>query len=117
MLVVEDEAAVRQFSVDALGALGYGVLEADGAADALALLDDNPGIDLLFTDVVMPETDGRALAVAARARRPDLKVLFTTGYARDALTPDGALDPGVEVLAKPFTLDDLAAKVRRMLEG
>lgn len=79
VLVVEDEPAVRQFSTDALAELGYRVLEADGAAAALRLLDAHPGIALLFTDVVMPEVNGRKLADEALRRRPDLKVLFTTG--------------------------------------
>ncbi len=84
VLVVEDEAAVRQFSVEALGELGYRVLEADGAAAALKLIDAHPEIDLLFTDVVMPDVNGRKLAEEALRRRPGLKVLFTTGYTRNA---------------------------------
>ncbi len=85
ILVVEDEPAVRQFSVDALAELGYRVLEADGAAAALRLLGAHSEIELLFTDVVMPDVNGRKLADEARRRRPDLKVLFTTGYTRNAV--------------------------------
>ncbi len=115
VLVVEDEPAVRQFSVEALTALGYQVLAAEGAAPALALLDRHPDIALLFTDVVMPEVNGRQLADEALRRRPDLKVLFTTGYSRNALERDGVIDPGVQVIGKPFTVDTLATRVRAAL--
>ena len=117
ILVVEDEASVRQFSVDALSELGYRVLEADGAAAALHLLDTHPEIMLLFTDVVMPDVNGRELADKAVARRPDLKVLFTTGYSRNAVVHNGVLDPGVELIGKPFTINELAAKVRAVLDA
>ncbi|PAX09263.1 GAF domain-containing protein [Sphingomonas lenta] len=117
VLVVEDEPAVRQFSTDALTELGYRVLEADGAAAALRQLDAHPDVSLLFTDVVMPEVNGAKLAEEARRRRPDLRVLFTTGYARDAISRDGALDPGVELIGKPFTVEELAAKVRDVLDA
>lgn len=116
ILVVEDEPAVRQFSVDALTELGYRVLEADGAAAALRLLDAHPEIALMFTDVVMPEINGAKLTEEARRRRPDLRVLFTTGYTRNAVVHNGILDPGVELIGKPFTIEELAAKVRHVLE-
>lgn len=115
VLVVEDEPGVRQFSIEALSELGYPVLAADGAAGALALLEQHPDIALLFTDVVMPEVNGRQLADEALKRRPDLKVLFTTGYSRNALEHDGVLDPAVHVIGKPFTLEDLALRVRAVL--
>ncbi len=117
VLVVEDEPAVRQFSVDALGELGYRVLEADGAAAALRLLDAHPEIDLMFSDVVMPEINGAKLADEARRRRPDIKVLFTTGYTRNAVVHNGVLDPGVQMIGKPFTIEELAAKVREVLDN
>jgi PAS domain S-box-containing protein len=117
ILVVEDEPAVRQFSVDALNELGYLVLEADGAAAALRLLDAHPEIVLLFTDVVMPEVNGAKLAEEVRRRRPDIKVLFTTGYTRNAVVHNGVLDPGVELIGKPFNLEALAAKLRSVLEA
>ncbi|WP_141739273.1 MULTISPECIES: PAS domain-containing sensor histidine kinase [Stenotrophomonas] len=117
VLVVEDEPAVRQFSVEALTALGYDVLSAEGAAPALALLDGHPDIALLFTDVVMPEVNGRELADEALRRRPDLKVLFTTGYSRNALERDGVIDPGVQVIGKPFSVETLASRVRAVLEA
>jgi PAS domain S-box-containing protein len=117
VLIVEDEPSVRRFTADALSELGYRVLEADGAAAALRLLDAHPEIVLLFTDVVMPEINGARLADEARRRRPDLKVLFTTGYTRNAVVHNGVLDPGVEMIGKPFTLAALATKLRLVLEA
>lgn len=116
ILVVEDETAVRRFSVDALNELGYRVLEAEGAVGALRLLDAHPEIMLLFTDVVMPDVNGAKLADEVRRRRPDLKILFTTGYTRNAIVHNGVLDPGVDMIGKPFTLDALATKIRSVLE-
>jgi len=117
ILVVEDEAVVRALSLEALEELGYRVLEADGAEAALKLLDAHPDIALLFTDVVMPGVNGRKLADEARRRRPDLKVLFTTGYTRNAVVHNGVLDPGVQLIGKPFTLDELGARVREVLDA
>jgi CheY-like chemotaxis protein len=117
VLVVEDEPAVRELSVEALSELGYRVLEADGAAAALRLIDAHPDIALLFTDVVMPEVNGRKLAAEACRRRKDLKVLFTTGYTRNAVVHNGVLDAGVELIGKPFTIEELAAKVRAVLDS
>ena len=117
VLVVDDEPAVRQFSVDALTELGYRVLEADGAVAALRLLDAHPEITLLFTDIVMPDINGRKLADEARKRRPGLKVLFTTGYTRNAIVHNGVLDPGVALISKPYAIEELAAKVRAVIEA
>ena len=116
VLVVDDEPSVREFSRHALTELGYRVLEADGAEAALRLLDAHPEVTLLFTDVVMPEVNGRQLADRARERRPDLKVLFTTGYTRNAVVHNGVLDPGVHLIGKPFTVEDLAQRVRAVLD-
>ena len=116
ILVVEDEPAVRRFSVDALTELGYRAIEADSAAAALHLLDAHPDVALLFTDVVMPEVNGARLAEEVRRRRPDLRILFTTGYTRNAIVHNGVLDPGVELIGKPFTIEELAAKVRTVLD-
>ena len=116
LLVVEDEEGVRRFSAEALRDLGYDVLEAQDGAHGLRLLDAHPGVKLLFTDVVMPDMNGRRLAEEARARRPGLRVLFTTGYTRNAIVHNGRLDPGVDLLPKPFTLQALAAKVRDVLD-
>jgi signal transduction histidine kinase/CheY-like chemotaxis protein len=115
ILVVEDEEGVRRYTTDALRDLGYRVLEADGPTAALKLIDAEPDIAILFTDVVMPDMNGRRLAEAALARRPALKVLFTTGYTRNAIVHNGMLDPGVNLLSKPFTLEDLARKVAEVV--
>jgi len=116
VLVVEDDAGVRQYSVDALTELGYQVLEAEGGAAALALIDSRDDIDLLFTDVVMPGMNGRELADQARKRRPGLRVLFTTGYSRNAVVHNGVLDAGVQLIVKPFTVEELAQRVRTVLD-
>lgn len=111
VLVVDDERGVRQLSGHMLRDMGYRVLEADGAATALALLDANPDVALLFTDVVMPVTNGPDLAAEAVRRRPELKVLFATGFSRQNNFPDQLGG----VIAKPFTLDTLAAQVSKAL--
>ena len=80
------------------------------------MLEIEPGITLLFTDVVMPEINGRKLADQALARWPHLKVLFTTGYSRNAIIHNGVLDAGVHLIVKPFTLQELAVRVRAVLE-
>jgi signal transduction histidine kinase/ActR/RegA family two-component response regulator len=116
VLVVEDDERVRQVSVDALRELGYSVLQAADAHQALAMLALHPEIDLLFTDVVMPEMNGRQLAAKALEARPDLNVLYTTGYTRNAIVHNGMLDAEVAFLAKPFTIDQLARKIRRVLD-
>ena len=117
ILVVEDDPNVRVFSAETLRELGYGVIEAGTGAEALRLLDEEPRIRLLFTDVGLPDgMNGRQLAEEARQRRPDLKVLFTTGYARDSIVRGGRLDPGIELIAKPFTANALAARIRELLE-
>lgn len=116
VLVVEDEESVRRSSVEALTELGYRVLEASGGEVALKLIDTHPEIALVFADVVMPGMNGRKLADEVRRRRPSLKVLFTTGYTRNAVVHNGVLDAGVELLGKPFTLDELAARVRAVLD-
>jgi CheY-like chemotaxis protein len=98
--------------------LGYRVLEAPNAAAALAVLEREDDIDLLFTDVVMPGgVNGRQLADEAVSRRPGLKVLFTTGYTRNAIVHHGRLDAGVQMISKPFSFDELAAKIRSLLDG
>jgi len=117
VLVVEDEERVRHLSVDALRDLGYVVVQASDAAQALSVLDLQPRVDLLFTDIVMPDMNGRKLADEALTRRPDLKVLYTTGYTRNAVVHNGVLDANVAFLPKPFTFDQLALKVRQVLDG
>jgi CheY-like chemotaxis protein len=101
-----------------LGELGYTVLEAENGRAALNLIESRPDIRLLFTDVGLPGgLNGRQLAEAAKKHRPNLKVLFTTGYARNAIVHDGRLDPGVELITKPFSQAALAAKLRDILDA
>ena len=107
---------MRRLVCESLHELGYGVLESGNANDALAILDRENGVKLLFTDVVMPDINGRKLADEARRRRPRLKVLFTTGYTSNAVVHGGVLDRGVNFIGKPFTLDQLAAKVRAVMD-
>jgi signal transduction histidine kinase/ActR/RegA family two-component response regulator len=116
VLVVEDDERVRAGTVDALRELGYAVVHSGGAVDALKKLDEHPKVALLFTDIVMPTMNGRKLAEEALSRRPGLKVLFTTGFTKNAVVHNGVLDPGVNFIAKPFTLDQLAAKLREVLD-
>jgi PAS domain S-box-containing protein len=117
ILVVEDYRELRDFSTGVLRELGYEVLEASSGRAALELLERGRDIDLLFTDVVLPDgMSGRQLADEALRRRPDLKVLFTTGYTRNAIVHNGTLDPGVNLISKPFTYQELAAKVRALLD-
>ncbi len=118
ILVVEDEPAVREHSVASLRELGYRVLAAGDGHAALRILARETGIAVLFTDVGLPGgMTGRQLAEAARAQRPDLKVLYTTGYARNAIVHGGVLDPGTELLPKPFSYAALATKIRAVLDG
>jgi CheY-like chemotaxis protein len=118
ILVVEDEPAVREYSASSLRELGYRVLAAGDGKAALRLLARDEAIALLFTDVGLPGgMTGRQLVEAARARRPKLKVVYTTGYARNAIVHGGVLDPGTEMLPKPFSLAALAAKIRAVLDG
>jgi PAS domain S-box-containing protein len=118
ILVVEDDEDVRHYSVDQLRELGYDVLEAPDGPAALDLIEHHPEILLLFTDVALPGgLNGRQLADEARNRRPRLKILFTTGYARNAIVHHGALDPDVELIGKPFTYANLAAKIRQVLDA
>ncbi|HEY2050771.1 MAG TPA: PAS domain S-box protein [Caulobacteraceae bacterium] len=116
VLVVEDNDHVRAFSVMALGELGYTVLDARDAEEALGILAGDSRIDLLFTDVVLPGDTGRVLADRALQLRPGLRILFTTGYARNAIVHHGRLDADVELLPKPFTFDNLARRVREVLD-
>ncbi len=117
VLVVEDEADVRRLSVETLRELGYVVFEAADAGQALERLAGTERVDLMFTDIVMPGLNGFQLAHRARALRPGLRVLFTTGYAHGAAADIEAAASSSLTLAKPFTLDQLARKVREALDG
>lgn len=116
VLVVEDNEEVRSYSVMILTELGYGVLEARDAESAIAILESAPRVDLLFTDVVLPGKTGRVLADLARERWPNLPVLYTTGYSRNAIVHHGRLDPGVHLITKPFTFEELGKRVRDLLD-
>ena len=117
MLVVEDDPAVREAAVLHLKSLGYAVMEAQEAASALEVLAACDRVDLLFTDVVMPGgVTGRELAGSAQALRPDLLVLFTSGYTENTIVHHGQLDADVQFLPKPYRLADLAHKVRAVLD-
>jgi PAS domain S-box-containing protein len=118
ILVVEDDDDVRAYTVECLRELGYRVLEAHDGPTALRLLErQTEPVDLLFTDVVMPGMSGRELADAAREKQPLLRVLYTSGYTRNAIVHGGRLDAGVEMVAKPFTYSALAQKVRDVLDA
>ncbi len=117
VLVVEDEAAVRMLVVEVLKELGYGALEAFDGPSALPYLESDRRIDLLVSDVGLPGMNGRQLAEIARQHRPDLKVLFITGYAPNAEVRGDFLEEGMEMLAKPFNIDVLGVRIRRMIEG
>jgi len=117
VLVVEDDDDVRAYSVETLRELGYRVIEAHDGPSALRLLARQPRVDLLFTDVVLPGgLTGAQLAADVRTLRPGVKILFTTGYSRNAIVHHGRLDQGVQLITKPFSFSDLAAKVRDVLD-
>jgi len=116
VLVVDDEPVVRMLVGDVLRDLGYGVIEAADGAEGLRILRSKQRVDLLVSDVGLPGgMNGRQLSDAARVHRPELKVLFITGYAENAALGNGMLDPGMQVLTKPFALDVLASKIRAMM--
>lgn len=117
ILVVEDDDDVRIYSTESLRELGFTVLEARDGPSALRVLQQHPEVKLLFTDVGLPGINGRVLADEARKQRPGLRVLFTSGYARNAIVHQDRLDPGVELLTKPFTRTLLATRVRDVLDA
>jgi signal transduction histidine kinase len=116
ILVVEDDEPLRQYAVEILSELGYRVLDAPSGTAALKILEAEP-VDLLFTDIVMPGgMNGRELAQTATQRWPKLKVLYTTGYTRNAIVHHGRLDAGVHMIGKPYLLTDLSAKLRELMD-
>jgi CheY-like chemotaxis protein len=117
ILLVEDEANVRRINSETLRELGYRVVEAEGGRRALEILESEPQIALLFTDVMMPEMNGRLLAEEVVRRRPGLPVLYTSGYTRNAVVHNGVLDAAVHLLPKPFTMYQLARKLREVLDA
>jgi CheY-like chemotaxis protein len=118
ILIVEDDEQVRANAVDLLRELGYNVIEAVDGMAAVQILKGSAAVTLLFTDVGLPGgMNGKQVADEARRIRPDVRVLFTTGYARDAIVHRGRVDPGIELLTKPFTFMALATKIRCALDG
>jgi PAS domain S-box-containing protein len=117
ILVVEDDKLVRDYVLTQLHSLGYVTLDAANAAEALALVESGNAFDLLFTDVIMPGVNGRQLANELQKNRPELKVLFTSGYTENAIIHHGRLDSGVLLLAKPYRKSDMARMIRRALAG
>ena len=117
ILIVEDDPAVRALVSQVLGELGYAWLEAADAVGAVPILESTQRIDLMISDVGLPGMNGRQLADIGRQMRPDLKVLFITGYAENAGVRAGFLDTGMQMITKPFAFDQLTAKVREMIQG
>jgi CheY-like chemotaxis protein len=116
ILVVEDDALTRQFVTSQLESLGYKIVSAAAGSVALALVDRGVIFDLLFTDVIMPGMNGRQLAEEVAKRRPSLRVLYTSGYAENALVHDGRIDPDISLLNKPYRKVDLAQRIRDALD-
>jgi CheY-like chemotaxis protein len=116
ILVVEDDGDLRAFVSNTLQELSYVVLEASDSESALKLVDTGHHIDLLLTDVILPNLNGRELANAVLAKRAGTKVLFMTGYSRNAILHQSRLDPGVQLIQKPFTRSGLAKRVRDVLD-
>ena len=116
VLVVEDEAVVRGLIVEVLGELGYHAIEASDGPKGLEILQSERRIDLLVTDIGLPGLNGRQVTDAARVLRPDLKVLFMTGYAENAALASGFLEPGMAMITKPFAMDVLATRIRDIVE-
>jgi CheY-like chemotaxis protein len=118
ILIVEDDALVREYVVAQISSLGYDTLAATNAAEALAIIDGPERIDLLFTDVIIPGgMNGRQLAIEALTRRQGLKILYTSGYTENAIVHHGRLDAGVLLLPKPYRSSDLARMIRTALES
>ena len=116
VLVVDDEPTVRMLVMEVLDDLGYQAFEAADGAAGLRILRTDAAIDLLITDVGLPGgMNGRQMADAARVERPDLKVLFITGYAENAVLSHGHLEPGMHVLTKPFAMEALATRVKELI--
>jgi CheY-like chemotaxis protein len=114
--VVEDEPVVRSLILEVLADLGYQALEAVDGPSGLKVLESKQRIDLLVSDVGLPGLNGRQLADHARLMRPHLKVLFITGYAEQAAIASGFLAPGMEMITKPFAIEDLAVRIREIIE-
>jgi CheY-like chemotaxis protein len=118
VLVVDDEETIRRLVSEVLEELGYSAIEAADGPSGVGVLESDARIDLMITDIGLPGgMNGRQVADAARSVRPGLKVLFITGYAENAVVGNGHLDPGMQLLTKPFEIDALSDKIREMIEG
>ena len=117
VLVVEDEPLVRLLIIDVLDELGYKALEASDGPSGLRILQSPQRVDLLITDIGLPGLNGRQVADAARVVRPDLKVLFMTGYAENAVAAQGILASGMQIITKPFAMDVLAKRIRELMDA
>jgi CheY-like chemotaxis protein len=118
ILVVEDDEDVSNYLIETLRDLDYRPLRAKDSVSALSILaEPDVRIDLLLTDVVLPEVNGRELARKAQLMRPGLRVLFMTGYSRDAIVHQGRLEPDVELIQKPVTQEQIATRIRTLLNA
>jgi CheY-like chemotaxis protein len=116
VLVVDDEPSVRMLVNEVLDELGYTVLQAEDGASGLQILESRQQVDLLITDVGLPGgMNGRQLADAARVTRPNLRILFITGYAENAVMGEGNLKPGMHILTKPFSLEALGQRINEII--
>jgi CheY-like chemotaxis protein len=115
VLVVDDEPDVRALSAEVLREAGYNVIEANDGFAGLSLLESNCQVDMLVTDIGMPGMNGREMADRARRTRPELRVLYITGYAEKTAFPTGNVDPGSHLLIKPFAIQDLLARVAQII--
>src|SRR5690606_19331665 len=117
ILIVEDDDLVRSYVISQLELMGYQVISASNGIEAMEIIQSDTKIDLLFTDVVMPGgMSGRDLSDKALRIRPQLKVLFTSGYTENSIVHHGRLDPGVMLLSKPYSRDELTTKIRQALD-
>ena len=116
-MVVEDSGGLRELTKRLLETQGYTVVTAGNAGEALRLFDENPSIDVLLTDVVMPGPSGPELTKQLIALRPGLKVIYMSGYTDEAIVQHGVLQPGVEFLHKPFSSGALGRKIRAVLDA
>jgi two-component system NtrC family sensor kinase len=117
ILIVEDDEGVRQYAAEILRDLNYKIIEAKDAASAIRLLDADKKFDLLLTDVVLPGKNGRELAEEVERRRPGIKIIFMTGYSRNAIVHQGRLDSGIELISKPLIEGVLARRIRQVLDA
>ncbi|HAD31858.1 MAG TPA: hybrid sensor histidine kinase/response regulator, partial [Methylophaga sp.] len=118
ILVVEDDELVRNYVISQLEFMGYKVISASNGSEAMEIIQSDADFDLLFTDVVMPGgMSGRELSDKAQRIRPQLKVLFTSGYTENSIVHHGRLDPGVMLLSKPYSRDELTTKIRKSLQN